>query len=380
VKKFFYFHLISTVALSSFFLKGADERKFRVTHGPDGAINIMGAGSVNFAELRKSGLSQEQILKMVLRGERPTLTTQGVEVSASQAIRMIQKGNFGAAKPAVAEGSQSEAIRRIPEGNLGAAAKPAVAEGSQEEIRNQERLEEQQREREARKQKLEREAEARKQEAKREQAARLQSPAAAQEAIHRKRMNGSGSVICPEESTLTPEIKAHLDTVKMTGDVVQNFDFYALRYKRSTHPEEKKRIEILKEEIGPIDSKEAGCFQKWLRLKQDHLGGIFAPVPVEVVTLSSDGSEIIRIQKTKRTFLITASYPVDFEINEGSNLRYSSMWYKDPGMSVHLANLIHQQENGFLCVTLKVIDTSKLTLSYTIRDVAGETHNGSVKF
>ena len=117
MKKFFYFHLISTVALSSFFLKGA-ERKFRVTHGPNGSISISGEGS--FCRSDYSGLSQAQILEMLLSGKRPTSTTQGVEVSLSEAIRRIPEGNFGAAaKPAVAEGSQEARRQELERRNQG---------------------------------------------------------------------------------------------------------------------------------------------------------------------------------------------------------------------------------------------------------------------
>ena len=95
------------------------------------------------------------------------------------------------------------------------------------------------------------------------------------------------------------------------------------------------------------------------------------------------GAGEIRIQKTMRTFLITASYSVDFKItdgNDGNRQVYDSMYYKDQNFSFCDGNLKHQQENGFLCVTLKAIDTSKLTLSYTIKDEAGESHKYSVNF
>ncbi len=362
MKKFFYFHLISVAVLSSFFLKAAG--KFTVKVDPNtGKISAMGEGSFDCHEL-----SEAEVFERILNGNKPSQQS-GERLSASQLIERINRGDFsrGAASSEVSAKRQEQ--QREREERL-----------QKLQREREERLEERQREREERLQEQQREREERLEERQREAEARAKEPKLSQEEMHELRMNQSGTMFSKEQTTLTPQMKAYLDgIVEMTPLVVQTLDYYALRYKRSTHPEEIKRIETLKQEIGPIDFKEAGCFKKFLRLKQENLGSIFAPVPVKVVELPFGAGEI-RIQKTKRTFLITASYSVDFKITDGNRQFYDSMYYKDQNFSFCDGNLIHQQENGFLCVTLKAIDTSKLTLSYTIKDEAGESHKYSVNF
>ena len=267
MKKLFYFHLISTVALSSFFLKAAG--KFTVKVDPKtGKISAMGEGSFDC-----HGLSEAEVFERILNGNKPSQQS-GERLSASQLIERINRGDFsrGAVSSEVSEKRQEqqrERDKRLQE------RQREREERLQEQQREREkRLQEQQREREERKQELERRNQERLEERQREAEERAKAPKLSQEEMHELRINQSGTMFSKEQTTLTPERRAYLDTVEMTPLVVQTLDYYHLRHLNSKDPEEKKRRETLKQEIGPIEFKEAGCFRKLLRLQQETLGSI----------------------------------------------------------------------------------------------------------